>query len=444
MEEARAMSREKPDLLWVRMDGAVAEGAEGAVSFVEEPFPPRDPGDLYRSRELHQAPRHPLPLLLRPVDGKLQVVCGYRRFLAARAAGLVEIPALITELGDAEAIRSYLSENAIRRSIDSRAEEEAIQLLKSLRDRSRTIADGQTVEPEALPIERQIRLESVASAMRAAARTRYFSEDEGSEQEEGDVERSRPRPSPEDFAWRLLERMESFLGDVLRERKVDVRKANSITDVLLEVIDLGPLDWRPLARGGEGDITAVHFAPSRRPCARTASVLDWNEEDSRTLVLGGVLHDVEWSSSRSRASAPRGLPSSPPSAASSKGIRRIGCAWLPARDARAPGGLARHAGPPRAMERHGLPGGKRADVEIYPRLPRSPGHVRGHHAKRPYRDALSPGVAFERLSKAFELGLYDPALCRSSPGTACREGVTVPGRVPPSRRLPHGLREEFC
>jgi HD-GYP domain-containing protein (c-di-GMP phosphodiesterase class II) len=410
MEEARAMSREKPDLLWVRMDGAVAGATEGAVSFAEEPFPPREPGDLIElvsSIRLHGILS---PLLVRPLDGKLQVVCGYRRYLAARAAGLVEIPALVAELDDAEAIRSYLSENGIRRPIDSRAEEEAIQLLRSLRDRSRTLPGDEAVEPEALPIERQLRLESVASAMRAAARMRYLSGDEESAREEGDAERSRPRPSPEDLAWRLLERMESFLGDVLRERKIDVRRANSITDILLEVVDLGPLDWRPLARGGEGDITAVHSLLTGALCARTASVLDWSGEDSRTLVLGGVLHDVGMVFlQKPSLRSPRTL--SPAERGELEGHTRIGCALIGG------AGAWRREVSLVARDHHerwngtGYPEGKRgAEVEIYPRLLAPLDTFAALIMPRPHRDALSPNVAFERLSKAFELGLYDPAL----------------------------------
>ena len=404
------MSREKPDLRWVRVDGGVAGEADAVVSFIEEPFPPRDPGDLIELVSSVRLLGILSPLLLRPVDGKLQVVCGYRRYLAARAAGLAEIPVLIAQLDDAEAIRSYLAENATRRSIDARAEEDAVQLLKSLRDRSRPVAGGQPPETDALPVDPQLRLETVASAMRAAARTRNFSDGEGSGGEDGEAGYSRPRPSPEDFAWRLLERMESFLGDVLRERRIDVRKANSITDILLEVVDLGPFDWRPLARGGEGDITAVHSLLTGALCARTASVLGWSEEDSRTLVVGGVLHDVAMVFlQKPSLRSPRTL--SPAERGELEGHTRIGCALI------AGAGAWRREVSLVARDHHerwngtGYPEGKRgAEVEIHPRLLAPLDTFAALIMPRPHRDALSPSVAFERLSKAFELGLYDPAL----------------------------------
>lgn len=405
------MPREKPDLRWVRIDRVVAGATEDAVPFAEAPFPPRDPGDLVdltSSIRLHGILS---PLLLRPIDVGLQVVCGYRRYLAARAAGLVEIPAMVVEIGDAEAIRSYLSENAIRRPIDPRAEEDAIQLLRSLRDRSRPpAAGGQTAEPEALPIERQIRLESVASAMRAAARTRNLSEDDGMAREDGEAWGSRPSPSAEDFAWRLLERMESFLGDVLHERRIDVRRANSIADILLEIIDIGPLDWCPLARGGEGDITAAHSLLAGALCARTASVLGWNEDDTRTLVLGGVLHDVGMVFlQKPGLRSPRTL--SPAERGELEGHTRIGCALV------AGTGAWRREVALAARDHHerwngtGYPEGRReTDVEIHPRLLAPIDTFAALIMPRPHRDALGPAVAFERLSKAFELGLYDPAL----------------------------------
>jgi HD-GYP domain-containing protein (c-di-GMP phosphodiesterase class II) len=409
------MSRQKPDLQWVRIDAPDAGRTQGSetAALAGEPFPPREAGDIVDLTSSIRIHGILSPLLLRRLEGRLQVVCGYRRYLAARAAGLEEVPAMVVDIGDAEAIRSYLTENAIRRPVDPRAEEAAIQLLRSLRDRSRSTGDeGATAAEDALPIERRLRLESVASAMRAAARMRTLSDDDEdaiARESAGDP-RVRPAPSPADLAWRLLERMESFLEDVLRQRKIDVRRANSIADILLEVVDLGPLDWRPLARGGEGDLTASHSLLAGALCARTASVLGWNDDDARTLVLGGILHDVGMVFlQKPSLRSPRAL--TPAERGELEGHTRIGCALVSG------AGAWRREVALATRDHHerwngtGYPEGKRGpDVDLHPRLLAPLDTFAALIMPRPHRDALGPDVALERLSKAFELGLYDPAL----------------------------------
>lgn len=59
------------------------------------------------------------PILIRPIPtGGYQIVAGERRWRAAKAAGLLEIPAFIKELGDAEAAQIALIENLQREDLN--------------------------------------------------------------------------------------------------------------------------------------------------------------------------------------------------------------------------------------------------------------------------------------------------------------------------------------
>jgi len=98
------------------------------------------------------------PVLVRPValDGGrhgYQVVCGYRRVLAAREAGLETVPVVVARLSDGEAIRCYLSENTCRQELSDAHREEVLKQLKRLRDAepagSEVDAPGDPVAPSA-------------------------------------------------------------------------------------------------------------------------------------------------------------------------------------------------------------------------------------------------------------------------------------------------------
>lgn len=58
-----------------------------------------------------------VPLLCRLVNKKLEIVCGHRRFRAAREAGLHLLPVIIEEIDDAEARQMQLIENCQREGI---------------------------------------------------------------------------------------------------------------------------------------------------------------------------------------------------------------------------------------------------------------------------------------------------------------------------------------
>lgn len=69
------------------------------------------------------------PIVVRPSDGRYEVIIGSRRFEASKAAGLKSIPAIIREMDDAEAIASSLIENIQRGDLEPEEEYEAYQRL---------------------------------------------------------------------------------------------------------------------------------------------------------------------------------------------------------------------------------------------------------------------------------------------------------------------------
>jgi ParB family chromosome partitioning protein len=58
------------------------------------------------------------PVLLRPVEGRYQLVAGERRWRAARLAELPTIPALVRDLADRDALELALTENLLREDLN--------------------------------------------------------------------------------------------------------------------------------------------------------------------------------------------------------------------------------------------------------------------------------------------------------------------------------------
>jgi ParB/RepB/Spo0J family partition protein len=94
-----------------------------------------DGGELVRSV---QAKGILQPLLVRPmravasvIPGEFEIICGHRRARAAREAGLTELPCVIRDLSDEEAIEAALIENAARQGVPALEEADALsQLVK--------------------------------------------------------------------------------------------------------------------------------------------------------------------------------------------------------------------------------------------------------------------------------------------------------------------------
>lgn len=70
------------------------------------------------------------PLLVRPMaDGSYQLVAGERRWRASRMAGLSEVPVVIREMSDEQAMEISLIENLQREDLNPIEEAEGLQLL---------------------------------------------------------------------------------------------------------------------------------------------------------------------------------------------------------------------------------------------------------------------------------------------------------------------------
>lgn len=78
-------------------------------------FEPQALNDLADSIAAHGVLQ---PIVVRPARGGYVIVAGERRWRAARLAGLKEIPALVKELTDAEAMELALVENLQREDLD--------------------------------------------------------------------------------------------------------------------------------------------------------------------------------------------------------------------------------------------------------------------------------------------------------------------------------------
>lgn len=69
------------------------------------------------------------PVVARPVNGHFELVAGERRFLAAQAAGLAEIPVSVRELTDEQVLEVQLIENLQREGLHELAEAEGYEAL---------------------------------------------------------------------------------------------------------------------------------------------------------------------------------------------------------------------------------------------------------------------------------------------------------------------------
>jgi ParB family chromosome partitioning protein len=82
-----------------------------------------------------------VPILVRPIGAKFEVVAGARRYRAAKKAGLNEIPAIIRELSDDQALEAQVIENLQRADVHPLEEAEGYQaLLKRKRHNVESLA----------------------------------------------------------------------------------------------------------------------------------------------------------------------------------------------------------------------------------------------------------------------------------------------------------------
>lgn len=99
------------------------------------PFQPRTNMDPEQLRDLTESIRNQgvlQPLLARPHPdrpGQYQIIAGERRWRAAQAAGLHEVPVLVRKLSDTEAMAASLVENLQRQDLDPIEEAEGYKRL---------------------------------------------------------------------------------------------------------------------------------------------------------------------------------------------------------------------------------------------------------------------------------------------------------------------------
>jgi len=72
------------------------------------------------------------PLLVRPADGRYELIVGSRRFEAAKRLGMDKVPAVVKSLADEDALIISLVENIQRRDVEPEEEYEALMKLKRL------------------------------------------------------------------------------------------------------------------------------------------------------------------------------------------------------------------------------------------------------------------------------------------------------------------------
>ena len=69
------------------------------------------------------------PILVRPYEGRFQIIAGERRFRAAIEVGLDEVPCIIKEVSDAETMELALIENLQRKDLSAFEEAEGMKVL---------------------------------------------------------------------------------------------------------------------------------------------------------------------------------------------------------------------------------------------------------------------------------------------------------------------------
>lgn len=109
------------------------------------------------------------PLLVRPIEGGYEVVAGERRMRAARMAGLREIPAIVRELSDQEALETAIVENLQREDLNPVEEARAYQKLLSFGQTQERIA--QAVGRSRSAVANSLRLLQLPQAAVAALET---------------------------------------------------------------------------------------------------------------------------------------------------------------------------------------------------------------------------------------------------------------------------------
>ena len=152
--ESRGLARGLGALLGAELRVSASRGA-GTL-----PLTLMQPGAFQPRRAIHQQPLAELaasikangviqPIVLRPLPGgaaggaRYEIVAGERRWQAAKIAGLTDIPAIVRELSDGQAVAVALIENIQREELTPAEEARALQrLIAEFSLTHQEVADG--------------------------------------------------------------------------------------------------------------------------------------------------------------------------------------------------------------------------------------------------------------------------------------------------------------
>jgi ParB/RepB/Spo0J family partition protein len=110
----------------------VLQQVETSAIFVSGVNVRRNPGDVADLMQSISDNGILEPLLVRPVDGRFELIVGSRRFEAAKRLGQTKVPAVVKTMGDEEALIISLVENIQRRDVEPEEEYDALMKLKKL------------------------------------------------------------------------------------------------------------------------------------------------------------------------------------------------------------------------------------------------------------------------------------------------------------------------
>jgi hypothetical protein len=384
------MSTLDRELSWIPL-----AGAPGAPAILATPFPERAAGDITELTSSIRIHGVLSPILLRVTEAGLQIICGQRRWLAARAAGLDCVPAQIAHLTDAQAIRCYLAESLLDRPLSEDSRSCAFSQLEELRD--------------GMPAPPQPRAPGAPSPRRLAVRA------SGPE--------SARLPGQADTATEVLDadsalaraavRARACFEEIRATRRINVPRTEILVDTLLELWQAGaapPVSLAGVHRVSALDPVADHSLLTTFLAVRLLPGLAWDEEAARQFVIGTFLHDAgmvfvldgAWGEARPLRQSERSEVES---------HTRIGHALV--------AGTREWDEEVAALARDhherwngtGYPG-RASGTEVS--LPcRLLGVIDAYAAMvspRPHRDAMTPAHARSRMLRAMEMGVFDPAL----------------------------------
>ncbi len=72
------------------------------------------------------------PILVRPKEGRYEIIAGERRYMASRIAGLHEIPSIVLDVGDSDAVEISLIENLQRKDLNIFEEADGLRSLAEI------------------------------------------------------------------------------------------------------------------------------------------------------------------------------------------------------------------------------------------------------------------------------------------------------------------------